>query len=157
MATAKLTLTSPLFAEGSMIPAEFTCDGDNASPPLAWQNPPDGTRSFTLILDDPDAPRRTFTHWVLFDVPGDVTELPKGVQGIGKCGRNDFQQESYGGPCPPPNHDAHRYYFHLYALDVPSLGVEPGALREQVEQALAGHVLGEARLMARFRRTSGRF
>jgi Raf kinase inhibitor-like YbhB/YbcL family protein len=113
-----LTLLSPAFPPDSMIPAPLTCDGDNKSPELEWVHPPEATRSFALIVDDPDAPDGTFTHWILFDIPPDLNHLPGDASDIGLHGRNDFQHASYGGPCPPPNHGQHRYYFKLFALDV---------------------------------------
>lgn len=106
-------------------------------------------------MDDPDAAKRTFTHWILFDIPPDVTGLKEGETGIGVGGRNDFQHEGYGGPCPPPNHPPHRYRFRLYALDVQSLGLEAAAKREQVEKSMEGHVLARAELVGRFERRPG--
>jgi len=113
--------------------------------------------SFALIVEDPDAPNGTFTHWVLFDIPGETRELPEGVSGIGVGGRNDFQHDHYGGPCPPPNHGAHRYYFRLSALDIESLGLKAGARRSEVEEKMQGHMLAETQLMGQFKRTTGTF
>lgn len=125
------TLTSPNIVPDGVIPSKLTCDGENSSPQLKWLHPPEGTRSFVLILDDPDAPQGTFTHWVLFDIPGEIQELPAGANGIGIVGRNDFQQSRYGGPCPPPNHGQHRYYFKLFGLDVETLRLDAGAARSK--------------------------
>jgi len=147
----KMTLSSPSFTPGGLIDAHHTCEGRNVSPELRWTAVPDGARSFVLIVEDPDAPSGTFTHWVLFDIPGDTHSLPE-VADVGVAGRNDFQQVRYGGPCPPPKHGQHRYFFRLYALDVAGLGLPAGATREQVEASMEGHILGEAELMGRFAR-----
>jgi Raf kinase inhibitor-like YbhB/YbcL family protein len=141
------TLTSAAFRNGTTIPVRYTCDGDNTSPPLAWNDRPDGTKSYALIVDDPDAPARTFTHWLLSDIAGDCTELPEGAArpGGGVAGRNDFASTGYGGPCPPKGHGPHRYRFHLHALNR-RLGLKPGYSRSDLEAALRDHVLGTARL-----------
>ena len=155
MAEQGFTLTSPSFREGADISSKHTCDGENRSPRLEWMHPPEGTRSYALIVDDPDAPRGTFTHWVHFNIPGELRELAEG-QSAGADGKNDFQQVGYGGPCPPPNHDAHRYFFKLFALDIPKLDLEAGARREELERAIEGHVLDQTQLMGLYRRTTGR-
>jgi len=150
------TLTSSDFQNGGDIPQKFTCKGADVSPELSWTNPPAGTRSFTLIADDPDAPAGTWTHWVLFDLPAQTITLPEGVAKVdevpdgGRQGRNDFRKIGYGGPCPPPG-KPHRYFFKLYALDK-ALNLKPGASKQEVEQAMQGHVLGQAELVGRFRR-----
>jgi len=150
------TLTSSDFQNGGDIPQKFTCKGADVSPELSWTNPPAGTRSFTLIADDPDAPAGTWTHWVLFDLPAQTITLPEGVAKVdevpdgGRQGRNDFRKIGYGGPCPPPG-KPHRYFFKLYALDK-ALNLKPGASKQEVEQAMQGHVLGQAGLVGRFRR-----
>lgn len=148
----KFHLVSAAFEHASYIPGSCTCDGENVSPELSWSHAPEGAQSFALIIDDPDAPGGTFTHWVLFDLPAGESELARGSSGAAKAGKNDFQQDGYGGPCPPPNDGDHRYFFRIYALDVPSLGLETGAKREQVEAAMEGHVLAEAELMGRYER-----
>lgn len=155
MSEKGFTLTSPAFVPDGIIPAAFTCDGENTSPELQWMHAPDGARSFVLIVDDPDAPNGTFTHWVLFDIPADTTHLRGEVSGVGVKGRNDFHQVGYGGPCPPPNHGQHRYYFRLYALKVESLQLPAGASRPEVETAVKGHILDQAELMGRYERTTG--
>lgn len=149
------TLTSSAFTADGAIPATFTCDGEDTSPELKWLHPPDATRSFALIVDDPDAPNGTFTHWVLFDIPSDAQSLPSGASNIGVDGRNDFQKDGYGGPCPPPNHGQHRYFFKLFALDIESLNLSAGALRQEVEEAMEGHILERTELMGRYERTAG--
>lgn len=149
------TLTSPDFVPDGVIPTVATCDGKNTSPELKWLHAPEGTRSYVLIVDDPDAPSGTFTHWVLFDIPSDVQSLGAGEKNVGIQGRNDFEHEGYGGPCPPPNHGQHRYFFKLHALDIASLGLQPAVDRKSVEQAMEGHVLTETMLMGRYSRTTG--
>ncbi len=148
------TLTSPAFEDGAGIPARFTCAGADVSPPLAWGNPPEETRSFVLIADDPDAPGRTWLHWLVYDIPSGLRQLGddasrKGIAAA-RQGRNDFGKTMYGGPCPPSG--THRYYFRLKALDVGTVGVKPGASREAVLRRMQGHVIGEAVLMGTFGR-----
>lgn len=142
------TVTSPAFAHGQPVPKQFTCDGKNAPPPMTVDHAPNGTRSFAVIVDDPDAPKGTFTHWLAYDVPADENTLRVTA---GKTLKNDFGKKGYGGPCPPPGHGSHRYYFTVYAVDVPALEV-PGDSREDLEAALRGHTLGTARLMGRYER-----
>jgi Raf kinase inhibitor-like YbhB/YbcL family protein len=143
-------LSSPAFVDGAEIPKRHTCDGDDISPRLTWSGVPDRARSLALVLDDPDAPRGTFTHWVVSDLPADLTELAEGsTEGI--QGRNSFGRTGYGGPCPPPRDDAHRYRFTLYALDVPAIALSDGT-REELERKIGPHVLGTAQLMGRYKR-----
>ena len=153
MAEQGFTLTSPSFGQGDTIPMVHSCDGEDAPPVLGWMHAPEGTKSFALVVDDPDAPQGTFTHWVLFDIPASIDKLAGNDVGVG--GRNDFQHDHFGGPCPPPNHGRHRYYFKLHALDVESLQLEAGASREEVDQAMAGHVLDTAELMGLYERKTG--
>jgi Raf kinase inhibitor-like YbhB/YbcL family protein len=154
--TMGLTLTSTAFKEGGDIPGAHTCDGADRSPALAWSEPPPGTKALALICDDPDAPAGTWVHWVLYDLPADARGLPEGVLAErtlasgAKQGTNDFGRIGYGGPCPPRG-PAHRYLFKLYALDSPA-PLAPGARKAQVEASIKGHVLGEAKLMGRYRR-----
>ena len=143
------TLTSTAFSDGAAIPAQYTCDGVDVSPPLAWSGPPPGSGSLALIADDPDAPAGTWVHWVLYNLPADVSELPENIAkvesldlGGARQGRNDFRHPGYGGPCPPPG-PAHRYFFKLYALDT-RLELKAGAQKKDVEAAMEGHVLGSA-------------
>ncbi len=140
-----LRVTSAEFDPGGTIPAKYTCDGLDVSPPLAWTaGVPGGTRSFALIVDDPDAPSGTFTHWVLFNLPAQATGLPENVprepalSNGARQGTNGFRRIGYGGPCPPGG--THRYVFRLDALDA-RLNLEPGATRDRVLLALKGHVL----------------
>jgi Raf kinase inhibitor-like YbhB/YbcL family protein len=151
-----LELTSTAFREGEPIPEQYTADGRNVSPPLKWQDTPAGTRSLALVCEDPDAPRGTFTHWVVFNLPGEARELAEGVSAEATLpngaaqGTNDFGRAGYGGPKPPPG-KPHRYVFKLYALDRP-LDVQPGATRAQLLAAMKGHVLGEAQFLGTYAR-----
>src|SRR5438094_2839023 len=153
---AAFALTSPAFEAGGNIPAEFSCQGADASPALSWADPPSKTQSFALVVDDPDAPSGTWVHWVAYDLPATLHSLPEGVPkqenvpGGGIQGENDFQKIGYGGPCPPPG-KPHRYFFKLYALDAP-LKLKPRATKEQVMEALKPHLLGESQLMGTFAR-----
>lgn len=147
------TLTSSAFREGEAIPRQFTCDGEGDTPPLAWSDAPDGTRGFALIVDDPDAPHGTFTHWLLYDIPATTTELRD--QSVGKALRNDFGRSGYGGPCPPVGGGPHRYFFTLHAVDVPAL-TPKGGTRKALERTLQAHTLATARLMGRYERRNTR-
>jgi Raf kinase inhibitor-like YbhB/YbcL family protein len=149
-------ISSTSFQNGGDIPNKFTCDGSDVSPQLSWTNAPAGTKSFALISDDPDAPVGTWTHWILFDLPAQTTGLPEGLAKTDKIpsggiqGRNDFHKIGYGGPCPPAG-KAHRYFFKLYALDR-TLDLKPGAAKSEVEEAMQGHILAQAELVARYKR-----
>ena len=151
-----LQLSSTSFKAGEEIPRKFTCDGADGSPELSWTAPPEGTQSFALIMDDPDAPVGTFTHWVLYDLPAQTSTLAEGVSKIdelpagGRQGRNDFRKIGYGGPCPPPG-KPHRYFFKLYALDR-MLSLKPGSSKEDIERAMQGHILESGELMGTYRR-----
>jgi len=149
-AAAALTLTSPAFTEGGNIPPKFTCDAGqtNPSPALAWKDAPANTKSFVLILHDPDAPMPGgFTHWVLFDIPAATMQLPEGFQpgSVGVSGVSGMRRQGYMGPCPPSG--AHHYHFMLSALDVPTLGLQAGASKAEVEKAMEGHVVGKTELI----------
>jgi len=148
-------LTSPVFAPGESIPAKYTCDGDDISPPLAWTDPPAGTQSLALICDDPDAPVGTWVHWVLYNLPSDARSLPEAVPSDadlasgGLHGENSWRRLGYGGPCPPSG--THRYFFKLYALDT-VLDLDADADKKQMLQAMEGHTLAEAELMGVYSR-----
>lgn len=145
-------LRSSAFENGESIPKRYTCEGADVSPPLEWGAPPEGTRAFVLIVDDPDAPGGTWVHWVLYDLLGDTRTLPEGnPESLGVAGINDFRRTAYGGPCPPRG-SPHRYFFTLYAVDVPSLGLPRGASRRAVEKAMQGHILAQAQWMGTYRR-----
>jgi Raf kinase inhibitor-like YbhB/YbcL family protein len=153
----QLHLNSTAFREGETIPQRHTGDGKDLSPALTWADVPEGTRSLALICDDPDAPRGTWVHWILFNLPADVRELPEGVPADkilptgARQGKNDFGKIGYGGPAPPRGHGAHRYFFKLYALDT-SLDLQPGVTKAQVEAAMKGHILAEGQLMGKYAR-----
>lgn len=149
--TMNMHLTSAAFAEGQPIPEKHTCDGKDVSPPLKWTDPPAGTRSLALIVDDPDAPAGIWVHWVLYGLSPETTSLPEGVdrsqyvlQGA-RQGLNDFKRLGYGGPCPPRG-KPHRYFFKLYALDT-KLDVDPGLTKAELLQAMEGHELAMGELM----------
>lgn len=147
-------LTIGAFAEGDAIPKLQGCDGADLSPSLEWEGEPRDTKSFAVIMDDPDAPAGTWNHWLLWDVPPSVHALAQGFKPgqLGQSGANDFGKQGYNGPCPPRGHGPHRYFFKLHALDVPSLGLRAGAKRADVDRAIKGHVLAETQYMGRYER-----
>jgi len=150
-----IKLTSKAFNEGAMIPAQYTCDGRDISPPLSWSEVPAGTNSFALICDDPDAPIGTWVHWVVYNIPNNVTSIPenvpptKTIMGDILQGMTDFRQVGYGGPCPPRG--THRYYFKIYALDK-MLTLPAGVTKRELLKAMEGHILAEGQLMGRYKR-----
>jgi Raf kinase inhibitor-like YbhB/YbcL family protein len=148
----KLTITG--FAAGGTIPNLQTCDGADLSPSIEWSGEPQETKSFALILDDPDAPSGTWNHWLLWDIPASVHALAQGYKPgqLGESGTNDFGKPGYGGPCPPKGHGPHRYFFRLYAVNVPSLGLRAGAKRADLEKALKGKTAASAEYMGRYER-----
>jgi Raf kinase inhibitor-like YbhB/YbcL family protein len=153
-ADAKMQLTSSSFVADGAIPAQYTCDGADVSPALAWTEPPAGTQSFALIVDDPDAPKKTVIHWLLYDLPPATRALPEGIPTKPKLpdgsrqGKNDHGKIGYSGPCPPPG-PAHHYFFKLYALDYKT-GLKPKAKVADVETAIKGHILAQTQFIARF-------
>lgn len=146
----EFALHSEAFAHGEEIPRGHTCDGEDVSPALSWSDPPAGTRALALIVDDPDAPVGTFTHWLAWNIDPLAGGLGEG-ESAPATGRNDFGTGGWSGPCPPPGHGAHRYFFRLHALDA-ELDVGFHAGRRELEQALAGHVLATAELMGTYGR-----
>jgi hypothetical protein len=154
-AEAKLQLTSTSFEADSSIPAKFTCDGADESPALAWNEPPAGTQSFALVMDDPDVPTKTVIHWLIYDLPATTRALPEGVPAKvrlpdgSRQGKNDPGKIGYTGPCPQQGGAAHHYFFKLYALDYMT-GLKPKAKDAEVERAIKGHILAQAELIARF-------
>lgn len=152
---SQLKLESSAFAEGESIPTKYTCEGDDLSPPLRWSNLPTGTQSLALIVDDPDAPdpkapKRTWVHWVLYEIPPDATTLPEGANPLPtgtREGVNDWGRTGYGGPCPPIG--THRYFFKLYALDT-SLGDLAAPTKAELEQAMLGHILAQTELIGTY-------
>jgi Raf kinase inhibitor-like YbhB/YbcL family protein len=148
-----LSVKSAAFQEGGKIPDKYTCQGQDLSPPLTWGEPPQGTESLALIMDDPDAPRGLFTHWVLYNIPQETRGLPEAVSARelpdGTLqGKNDFGEIGYGGPCPPAG-STHRYRFTLYALDQ-ILDVKAGASRNQLIDAIKSHILAQGTLIGRY-------
>ena len=151
-----MQLSSSAFREGEKIPVRYTGDGDDRSPPLAWPDPPEGTASFAVICDDPDAPGRIWVHWVFFNISPDRRGLDEGIPSEGtlgdrsRHGKNDFGNLGYGGPAPPRG-KPHRYYFKLYALDT-MLSLQPGAIKDDLLKAMKGHILAEGQLMGKYQR-----
>jgi Raf kinase inhibitor-like YbhB/YbcL family protein len=143
-------LSSSAFAHGDPIPRRHTCDGDDVSPPLAWSPPPAGTRSLVLVVDDPDAPRGTFTHWLACGLDPDRGRLDEGDRPPTE-GRNDFGETRYRGPCPPPGHGRHRYFFRLHAIDA-DVDLAPGFARSELERTVGEHVLAVAELVGTYER-----
>jgi Raf kinase inhibitor-like YbhB/YbcL family protein len=152
--SAEIQLTSTAFEQGGRIPYVYTCEGDDVSPHLQWSGAPVGTRSFALVCEDPDAPRGTYIHWVLFNIPGDAVELNRAVPTLpelpsgARHGRNTTGDFAYAGPCPPPG-NPHRYFFRLYALDI-SLNLSAGATKAELEEAMNQHILAQGTLMGTY-------
>jgi Raf kinase inhibitor-like YbhB/YbcL family protein len=150
-----MRIESSAFSEGGLIPRRHTCDGKDVSPPLSWSGTPEGAKSLALICDDPDAPGKTWVHWVVFNIPPAARHLPEGIApgepipGGGTQGKNDFRKLGYGGPCPPGG--THRYQFKLYALDA-ELALPAGATKAELEGGIEGHVLGQATLTGKYSR-----
>ena len=149
-------LHTQAFVPGSEIPVRYTCSGPDVSPPLSWTDMPPGAQALALIVDDPDAPGGTFTHWLVYGLSPTRKELPENLAKNDRLpdgtvqGRNDFGKIGYGGPCPPPG-KPHHYLFRLFALNT-VLQVKPGFSRQELESAMKGHVLGEATMLGTFRR-----
>jgi hypothetical protein len=151
-----LIMRSGSFQHGHEIPMKYTCDGSDTSPQISWESVPEGTETLALIMDDPDAPGKVFTHWVIYNIPASRDELPEGVpaekivkKGCSQ-GMNDFKMMGYGGPCPPPG-KPHHYRFHLYALDT-ILDVPSGASKNAILSAMKGHVLAENEIIGLYGR-----
>lgn len=153
--TKAMKLISTAFNNRDIIPPRYTCDGQDVSPPLTWSPPPADTQSLALICDDPDAPGKTWVHWVVYNLSPSTRFLPEAVPGesavagIGLQGINDFHQLAYGGPCPPGG--THRYFFKLYALDN-TLDLQPGATKAELEVAMKGHIIDRGELMGYYTR-----
>lgn len=152
----KMIIKSADFKEGGEIPKKFTCEGEDISPELEWENVPEGTKSFALICDDPDAPVGVWVHWVIYNIPSNFRKLERNVPKVSKLengilqGKNSWPRIGYNGPCPPPG-KPHRYYFKLYALDT-ILNLKEGATKEELLNAMKGHILAEAQTMGTYRR-----
>lgn len=147
----KLELTSDAFRNGEPIPDQYTCDGADQTPVLHWGDPPQRTKSFALVIDDPDAPSGTFRHWGVFDIPASARSLG-GSQKIGTEVNNDFGKPGYGGPCPPKGHGPHHYHFKLFALDTDKLGLSTDAKVIDVENAALRHSIAEGELVGTYER-----
>jgi Raf kinase inhibitor-like YbhB/YbcL family protein len=153
----EMKITSSAFKEGEMIPSKYTCDGEDISPQLSWTGAPDNTKSFALIADDPDAPVGIWVHWVIYNMPPAVMELKenfpkdKSFDDGTKQGMTDFRRIGYGGPCPPSG--THRYYFKLYALDI-ILAKDAGLAKKELLDAMQGHIIAEAQLMGKYKRSN---
>ncbi len=145
-----MQIMSPAFKDGESIPLDYSCNGEDISPPLVWNNVPKNAESLVLICEDPDAPNETWSHWVLYNMPASVAELEEEIPPVAvldngtKQGMNDFRDIAYGGPCPPSGE--HRYFFRLYALDT-MLDAEAGMSREDILNIIQAHILAEAELM----------
>jgi len=149
--TTQLSLSSGDLAEGQPIPVAHTCDGAGSSPALSWGEPPEGTRSFALVVDDPDAPGGLFRHWGIYEIPAGARSISAG-QTLGKQAVNDFGKRGYGGPCPPKGHGPHHYHFKLFALDVDRLDLGAGPKAADVENAAKKHAIAEGELIATYER-----
>lgn len=151
----EIRIDSLAFENDGLIPAKYTCDGDDISPPLQWDVVPEGTRSIALICDDPDAPMGTFVHWVLFNLPAEAKELPENISvdkilpNGAKQGTSDFGRIGYGGPCPPSG--THRYFFKIYALDI-EIDLAAGASKRELLKAMEGHILAQGQLVGKYKR-----
>lgn len=151
-----ISISAEAFRDGEMIPAEYTGDGRDISPALSWSGIPQSTKGVALIMDDPDAPRGTFVHWILYNIPADTGGLPKAIpvkdtlDDGSRQGKTDCGENGYCGPAPPPG-KPHRYYFRIYALDT-KLDLPPGASRSGVEKAMEGHILAKGELMGKYGR-----
>jgi Raf kinase inhibitor-like YbhB/YbcL family protein len=158
-----LKVTSPAFQPNGPIPSRYTCEGQDVSPPLAWSGATGNTRSFALIVDDPDAPdpakpQRVYVHWVVFNLPPNTTALPENASKMGlpkgaKQGKNDWGKTEYGGPCPPIGR--HRYFFKLYALDTELTGLSSPA-KADVERAMKGHVVDSGELIGTYQKSAAK-
>jgi Raf kinase inhibitor-like YbhB/YbcL family protein len=150
-----IKVTSPAFAEGGLIPAKYTCDGSDISPPLQWGGVPEGVKSIALISDDPDAPVGTWVHWVVYNLPADCKGLEENIPldqtlpNGARQGTTDFGRVGYGGPCPPSG--THRYFFKIYALDT-KLDLAAGATKRDLLKVMEGHILGQGQLIGKYKR-----
>jgi hypothetical protein len=150
-----IKITSSAFQDGGLIPAKYTCDGADVSPPLQWDNVPQGAKSIALICDDPDAPMGTFVHWVIFGLPAETRQLAEKVAADktlpsgARQGTSGFGRVGYGGPCPPSG--THRYFFKIYALDT-TLDLPAGARKSDLLKVMQGHILGQGQLIGKYKR-----
>lgn len=143
-------VTSSAFSQGQLIPKQYTCDGANINPPLALSGIPTNAKNVVIIMDDPDAPSGTWTHWVTWNISPDTKEIKSGIKPIGSIvGNNDFGESSYEGPCPPSG--THHYFFRIYALDI-KVQLTPDFKRKNLEQEMSGHVVASGELMGKYSR-----
>ena len=152
-----MQLQSSAFTNGERLPLRFSCDGEDISPPLEWSGVPDGTHSFAIFCDDPDAPSGTFHHWALYDIPRTTRELPEGfasvvTRSLVLHGRNDFGRIGYGGACPPRGHAPHHYHFKLMALDCGHLDTQGARNADEIEALAKGRCIAEAELIGTYSR-----
>ena len=145
--SGSLKITSSAFSDNSLIPAKYTCDGENINPPLEISGVPESAKSLALIVDDPDAPVGLWIHWVAWNINPKTKSIPEEIQSVGVNGLNTRGKAGYGGPCPPDRE--HRYFFKVYALDA-ELGLSEGATKKELEEAMAGHILAQGELMGRY-------
>lgn len=146
------TIKTTSFNNEEIIPIKYTCDGENISPPLEWEDSPNGTKSFVLIVDDPDAPLCTWNHWLIYNIPNNISKLIENIKILpppAKLGRNSWGSENYSGPCPPSGE--HRYYFKLFALNA-EIESNDKVSRTNIEQLIRPYIIGEAILMGRYER-----
>lgn len=146
-----MKLTSLVFKPQGVIPTVYTCDGSDISPPLTIEDVPEGTKSLTLILEDPDAPAGTWNHWIVFNIPSETQEIKEGIPPKGTLGAGTNGSVGYHGPCPPSGE--HRYFFKIYALDT-TLDLPKGVTKKHVLEAMAGHIIEEAELMGTYSRVA---
>ena len=146
-----LGLTSDSFQDGQVITTQYNCDGAYQTPVLSWGYPTSGTKSFALVIDDPDAPSGTFRHWGVFDIPASARSIG-GAQHVGTEVTNDFDKPGFGGPCPPKGHGPHHYHFKLFALDTDKLEIPSGAKVKDVEDAAAKHAIARGELIGTYER-----
>jgi Raf kinase inhibitor-like YbhB/YbcL family protein len=154
----EIKLSSTAFKEGDFIPSKYSCEGANISPQLHWSDAPKNAKSYAIIVDDPDAPGGDFVHWVIYNIPGNLSELheditpSRNIPDEVMLGTNSFGRISYGGPCPPSG-KAHRYFFKLYALDTVLHHLESGATKQQLLSAMDGHIIAEGHLIGKYKRS----
>jgi Raf kinase inhibitor-like YbhB/YbcL family protein len=147
--SSAMKISSTAFADGQSIPGKYTCDGSDTNPPLAFSGAPASAKDLALVVDDPDAPGGTFDHWIVWNIPATTTAVAEGQSPQGVTGRNGFGKNAYGGPCPPGGE--HRYQFKLYALDT-TLSLPAGSSKADLEQAMQGHIVAEAKIIGRYKR-----
>jgi Raf kinase inhibitor-like YbhB/YbcL family protein len=145
----KLSVKSPAFENNQLIPAKYTCDGEDVNPPLTIEGIPEETKTLALIVDDPDCPTGTWDQWIVWNIPATASKIAEDTV-PGTEGMNDFRRRSYGGPCPPSG--THRYFFKVYALDT-QLDLKSNSTKKDVEKAMEGHILAEGELVGVYRRS----